>query len=194
MKELLLGIASCLGMMGLLWGYLKVVKKKYYNDKWPSSLSNTFYHTGWKFRALLIALCLLLFYPILLACGSYVEGSWVYSAPTTLIAWAKFTYALCIGGIFGVALCADFRKKEQTPHVLSAGGLAAVGGALGSMLRPQWYIGLGVWVAWLVYYLIKQIKNKKAKNPDAFSLFMEEVAFYSVPTCLIIYMIMNYLG
>lgn len=193
MKELLIGIGSCLGMMGILYTYLQIVKKKHYDNKWPSSLSNTFYHTGWKFRALLISMCLLLVYPILLACGSYGE-TWMYSAPTTLIAWAKFAYAICIGGIFGVALCADFRNKEQTPHILSAGLLAACGGMAGSLLRPQWYIGLSVWLLWLLYYVIKQYKNKKAGNPNAFSLFMEETAFYSVPLCLIIFMIMNYLG
>ena len=35
-------------------------------------------------------------------------------------------------------------------------------------------------------------RNNKAGNPNAFDLYIELVAFYSVPTCLAIYMLMNY--
>ena len=177
MIELLIGIGCCLGMAGTLWGYLKWTKNKYYDGKDQSSLSNTFYHTGWKF----------------LANGMYTSGGWQYTAPYSLLAWGKFAFAVAVGGIFGVALNADFMKKENMPHVVAAGGLAAVGAFAGCLLREEWYVGLGVWLAFLGYYLWKQYKNKKAGNPDAFALYMEEVAFYSLPACLAIFIIGNYL-
>lgn len=193
MVELLIGLGCCLGMAGTLWGYLKWTKNKYYDGKDQSSLSNTFYHTGWLFRALLIVLTLWMVYPVLLADGLYTSGGWVYSAPYTLLAWSKFAFAIAIGGIFGVALNADFQKKEGTPHVVAASVVAAGGAMAGCLLRHEWYIGLAVWLGLLVYYLIKNHKNKKAGNPDASALYMEEVAFYSVPTCLAIFMLINYL-
>ena len=193
MKELIIGILCCLGMAGTLFGYLQWTKKKYYNGKDQSSLSNTFYHTGWLFRALLISLCLWLFYPILLANGSYADGIWTLMAPYSLLALGKVCFAIGMGGIIGVALNAFGNdKKENRAHVFSASILAAVGCAAGCMLRKEWYIGAAVWVAWLIYYLIKQYRNKKAGNPNAWGLYIEEVAFYSVPTCLIIYILMNY--
>lgn len=193
MVELIIGIACCLGMAGVLAGYLAITKKKYYDGHDQSSLSNTFYKTGWKFRALLITMCLLLVYPILLADGVYTSGGWVYSAPYTLVAWSKFAYAICIGGIFGVALCADFMKKEAAPHVAAASIVAAGGAMAGSLLRQDWYVGLAVWLAFLVYYIIKNHRNNKKGNPNAWGLYIELVAFYSVPTCLILFMISNYL-
>ena len=42
MVEMLVGIGCCLAMAGSLFGYLKYTKKKYYNGKDQSSLSNTF--------------------------------------------------------------------------------------------------------------------------------------------------------
>lgn len=193
MIELLIGIGCCLGMAGTLWGYLKWTKNKYYDGKDQSSLSNTFYHTGWKFRALLIIIALLVVYPVLLANGMYTSGGWQYIAPYSLLDWGKFAFAVAVCSIFGVALNADFMKKENMPYVVATGGLAAVGAFAGCLLREEWYVGLGVWLAFLGYYLWKQYKNKKAGNPDAFALYMEEVAFYSLPTCLAIFIIGNYL-
>lgn len=192
MVEMLVGIGCCLAMAGSLFGYLKYTKKKYYNGKDQSSLSNTFYYTGWKFRALLILMPLLLVYPILLANGIYMSGGWLYYAPDALLSWGKFAYALCIGGIIGVALNADFRKTENTPHVIAAAPVAGGGALLGCLLRPEWYIGLGIWLAWLLYFIIKNYKNNKAGNPNALDLYIELVAFYSVPTCLITFILMNY--
>ena len=192
MISALIGVSCCLGMMGLLYGYLKITKKKYYDNHDQSSLSNTFYHTGWKFRALLIIMVLLLVYPILLANGSYVDGAWSLTAPNVLEGWGKFIFAIAMGGIFGVALNADFlSKSESNPHVVAAAGLAAAGAFAGCLMRPLWYLGFGVWMIWLGYYLVKQYKNKKAKNPDAFSLYMELVCFYSLPTCLILFILVN---
>lgn len=191
MTELLIGILCCVLMAATLFGYLQITKKKYYDGHDQSSLSNTFYKTGWKFRALLITLVLLLVYPVLLANG-YYDAGWVYSAPTTLEAWGKLCYALCMGGIIGVALNADFTKKEEWPHVVAAGPIAALAAFLGCTLRSNWYIGVIVWLAWLAYYAAKNQKNKKAGNPSARGLYVELIAFYSVPTCLVIYMILNY--
>lgn len=193
MRELLIGITCCVLMAGSLFSYLKITKQKYYDGHDQSSLSNTFYKTGWKFRVLLISMVITLIYPVLLANGSYIDGSWLYSAPTELIAWSKFAFAICMGGILGVALNADFMQKEDKPHVTSASIVAGGGAIIGCILRPEWYIGLAVWFAWLIYYLWKNHKNNKAGNPNAFGLYIELVAFYSVPTCLIIFMLMNYL-
>lgn len=192
MLELLLGIMCCLLMAGSLFAYLKITSKKYYDGKDQSSLSNTFYKTGWKFRALLIWMCLLMVYPVLLANGIYTSGGWMYYAPYTLLSWSKFAFALCIGGIIGVALNADFRKTEEKPHMISAIALAAGGGITGCMLRKEWYIGLVIWIAWILYYFWKNYKNNKAGNPNALDLYLELIAFYSVPTCLIVYMLINY--
>ena len=192
MWELIIGLLCCGVMAGSLFGYLKITSKKYYDGKDQSSLSNTFYHTGWKFRALLIWMCLCLVYPVLLANGIYTSGGWMYYAPYTLLSWSKLAYAICMGGLIGVALNADFRKKENMPHIIAATVFAAVGGALAVTLRHEWYIGVGVILAWFLYYLWKNYRNNKAGNPNAFDLYMELVAFYSVPTCLVIYMLMNY--
>ena len=192
MLELLIGLGCCLGMAATLFTYLKITSKKYYDGKDQPSLSNTFYHTGWKFRVLLVVLALFLIYPILLANGSYTDGTWLYYAPYTLLSWAKLALAVAVGGIIGVALNADYAKTEGTPHVIAAAWLAAGGAMIGCCLRKDWYIGVAVWLAWLVYYLIKQRKNHKAGNPNAWGLYIEEVAFYSVPTCLAIYIIINY--
>jgi hypothetical protein len=97
MKELLIGLFCCLGMAGTLAGYLAITKKKYYNGHDQSSLSNTFYKVGWKFRVLLISLCLWLFYPILLACGMYTSGGWVYYAP--------YIFCSCFRSAYIVLLC-----------------------------------------------------------------------------------------
>lgn len=193
MTQLLIGIACCLGMAGSLWGYLKWTKNKYYGGKDQSSLSNTFYHTGWKFRALLIVMALFLIYPVLLANGVYTSYGWELSAPYTLLSWSKFAFALAVGGIIGVALDSDFMKKENTAHVVSAVGVAGGGALAGCLLRNEWYIGLGIWLAWLVYFLIKNHKNNKKGNPNALDLYLELMAFYATPTCLIVYMIITYL-
>ena len=191
MTELLIGIACCVAMAGTLFGYLQIAKKKYYEGHDPSSLSATFYKTGWKFRVLLITLVLLLVYPVLLANG-YYDGAWIYSAPTTLEAWGKFCFALCMGGIIGVSLNADFMKKEEWAHVVSAGPLAATAALLGCSFRSTWYFALAIWFSWLTFYVIKNQRNKKAGNPSARSLYLELVAFYSVPTCLILDMLLKY--
>ena len=193
MKELIIGILCCLGMAGTLAGYLAITKKKYYDGHDQSSLSNTFYHTGWKFRVLLISLCLWLVYPILLANGMYTDGGWLLMAPYALLSWGKVCFAIGMAGILGVAMNAYGNQKQETKaHVFSASVLAACGCAAGCMLRKEWYIGVAVWIGWLIYYLIKQYRNKKAGNPNAWGLYIEETAFYSVPTCLIIYILMNY--
>jgi len=192
MFELLIGLLCCFVMMGSLFTYLKIISKKYYDGKDPSSLSNTFYKTGWKFRVLLVWMCLLLIYPVLLANGIYTSGGWLYYAPYTLLSWSKLAFAICMGGLIGVAMNADFQKTEEKPHMTAAIAFAAGGGILGCTLRHEWYVGVGVIVAWLLYYLWKQYKNSKAGNPNAFDLYLELVAFYSVPTCLVIYMLMNY--
>lgn len=193
MQPMLIAIACCLGMAGILKLYLMITKKKYYDGHDQSSLSNTFYKTGWKFRALLITMAILLVFPILMANG-YYDGTWQLTAPSSLLAWGKFAYAICMGGIIGVALCADFMKKEAKPHVAAASIVAAGGAMAGTCMRHGWQIaiGVGVWLAWLVYYIIKNRKNNKAGNPNAWGLYIEEVAFYSVPTCLIIYILLNY--
>lgn len=192
MYELLIGLFCCLGMAGTLWGYLKWYKKKYNKNKDPKSLSSTFYKTGWKFRVLLICLALWMVYPVLLACGIYTSSGWMYYAPYIWLSWAKVAYAIGMGGIIGVALNAYGNSWENKPHVFCASVLAAGGALVGSVLRKEWYIGLIVWLAWYIYYVIKNRKNNKAGNPNAWGLYIEEVAFYSVPTCLAIYMLMNY--
>ena len=108
MTTALIGISCCLAMMGLLHGYLEITKKKYYDGHDQSSLSNTFYHTGWKFRVLLVVMPLLLIFPILLANGSYIDGAWSLTAQSALTGWGKFVFALAMGGLIGVALNADF--------------------------------------------------------------------------------------
>jgi len=193
MTELLIGIASCGLMAGILAAYLKVTKKKYYKGHDQPSLSNTFYKTGWLFRALLITMSLLVIYPILLANGGYIDGSWVYYAPYTLLSWGKVCFAIMIAGIIGVALNAYGDSWESKPHVFSASILAAGGAMAGCLMRKEWYIGLAIWLAWLVYYIIKNRRNNKAGNPNAWGLYIELVAFYSVPTCLITFMLLNYL-
>lgn len=193
MLELLIGLACCAGMAGTLAGYLAITKKKYYNGHDQSSLSNTFYHTGWKFRVLLIVLCLWLFYPILLANGIYSDGGWLYYAPYTLLSWSKVAFAICMGGIIGVALNAfGNTPQEEKAHIFSASIIAAGGAMAGCLLRKEWYIGLAIWLVWLGYYLIKQYKNKKAGNPNAWGLYIELVAFYSMPTCLATFILLNY--
>ena len=137
-------------------------------------------------------MCLFLVYPILLANGSYVDGSWLLTAPTALLGWGKFLFALCMGGLIGVSLNADFRQEaESKPHVIGAAVVAGGCAFAACLMRPLWYVGLVVWLGWLAYYLIKQYKNKKAGNPDAFSLYMELVAFYSMPTCLTLFILFN---
>ena len=192
MWELLIGIFCCLGMMGTLFGYLKWYSKKYRNGQDPSSLSSTFYKVGWKFRLLLISLALWMIYPILLANGIYTSGGWLYYSPTVLLSFGKLAYAIAAGGILGVALNSFDRGKEHYPHVIAAGALAAGGSILGSVLRPEWYIGVAIWLAWLLYYIWKNYKNNKAGNKRAWDLYIELVAFYSVPTCLIVFMLINY--
>lgn len=193
MLGLLIGLLCCLLMAGSLFTYLRWTKKKYYKGKDQPSLSNTFYYTGWKFRALLIFMALIAIYPVLLADGIYTSGGWLYYAPYTLLSWSKFAFALCMGGLIGVALNAYGNKKEESKaHVTSAGIVAGGFAIAGCVLRKEWYIGAAVWLAWLVYYLIKNHKNNKKGNPNAFGLYVEEVAFYSVPTCLAIYILMNY--
>lgn len=194
MLQLLIGLFCCLGMAGTLAGYLAITKKKYYNGHDQSSLSNTFYHTGWKFRVLLISLCLWLIYPILLANGMYTSGGWLLYAPYTLLSWSKVCFAVGMGGLIGVALNAYGNYEHETrAHVFSASVIAAVGCAAGCMLRKEWYLGAAIWLAWLLYYVWKQHKNKKAGNPNAWGLYIELVAFYSVPTCLALFMLLNYL-
>lgn len=192
MTTALIGISCCLAMMGLLHGYLEITKKKYYDGHDQSSLSNTFYHTGWKFRVLLVVMPLLLIFPILLANGSYIDGAWSLTAQSVLTGWGKFVFALAMGGLIGVALNADFMSEsEATPHVAAAAGVAALGAFAGCLMRNIWYVGLAIWLAWLGYYLYKQYKNKKAKNPDAFDLYLELVCFYSLPTCLIVFILLK---
>lgn len=194
MVELIVGIACCLGMAGTLAGYLAITKKKYYDGHDQSSLSNTFYHTGWKFRVLLISLCLWLIYPVLLANGMYTSGGWMYEAPYALLAWGKVAFAIAMGGLIGVALNAYGNgKQEGAAHVASASIIAAGGAIAGCVLRKEWYIAVIVWLAWLIYYIIKNKRNNKAGNPNAWGLYIELVAFYALPTCLVIFMISNYL-
>lgn len=193
MVEMLAGIGCCLAMAGSLFGYLKWTKKKYYNGKDQSSLSNTFYKTGWKFRALLIVMCLLLIYPILLANGMYTSGGWVYYAPYALLSWGKVAFAVAIGGLISVALNAYGNyDTENRAHVVSASVIAAGGALAGCLLRKEWYVGLVIWLAWLGYYLIKNYKNNKAGNPNAWGLYIELVAFYGIATSLIAFILINY--
>jgi len=193
MLGLLIGLGCCAGMAGTLAGYLAWTKKKYYDGHDQSSLSNTFYFTGWKFRVLLILLCLWVVYPILLANGSYADGAWTLAAPYALLAWGKVCFALCIGGIFGVALNAwGNTPQESKAHVASASIIAAGGAMLGCCLRKEWYVGLAIWLAWLAFYLVKNHKNNAEGNPNAFGLYIELVAFYSLPSCLAIFILLNY--
>ena len=194
MTQLMIGIACCLAMAGALKGYLMVTKKKYYDGHDQPSLSNTFYKTKWKFRVLLVLLAVLLVYPVILANGFYMDGDWFYYAPSALISWAKLCLALCMGGIIGVALNADYLHNEAKAHVAAASWVAAVFAIVGCCLRPNWYVGVGIWLAWLAFYAVKQYINHKKKNPNAWGLYIELVAFYSVPTCLITYMLINYFG
>ena len=194
MTGLLIGLGCCLGMAGTLFFYLQWYKKTYNNGKDPTSLSSTFYKTGWKFRVLLIALALWMVYPVLLANGVYTSGGWEYYAPYTLLGWGKVAYAIAMGGIIGVALNAFGNyKHENRPHIISAGPIAAGGAILGSVLRHNWYFAVAIWVAWLIYYLIKNHKNNKAGNKNAWGLYIELVAFYATPTCLALFMLLNYL-
>ena len=193
MGELLIGLFCCLGMAGSLFGYLQWYKKKYNDGKDPHSLSSTFYKTGWKFRVLLIALALWMIYPVLLANGMYTSGGWVYYSPYTLLSWSKLAYAVAMGGIISVALNAYGNwEHENRAHVTSASVVAAGGAIAGSVLRAEWYIAVGIWVAWLLYYVWKNYRNNKAGNPNAWGLYIELIAFYAVPTCLATFMLMNY--
>lgn len=192
MTQLIIGLLCCIAMMCTLKGYLIWSENKYYDGKDQSSLSTTFYKTGWRFRVLLILLVLFLFYPLLLANGFYADGTWHLYAPTALLSWGKLSLAVCMGGILGVALNADFVRKENWPHVIAATVLAAGFALVGTLLRPNWYVGAIIWASWLTYYIIKNIRNNKAGNPNAFGLYIEEVAFMSVPTCLAAYMLVNY--
>lgn len=193
MWELIIGILCCLGMAGSLFGYLQWYKKKYNKGKDPSSLSSTFYKTGWKFRVLLISLALWMIYPVLLANGMYTSGGWMYYAPYTLLGWGKVAYAIAMGGIISVALNAYGNyKHENRPHVTSASLIAAGGAVAGTLLRKEWYIGLIIWALWGAYYIWKNYKNNKAGNKNAWGLYIELIAFYAVPTCLATYMLMVY--
>ena len=193
MIELLIGLGCCLGMAGSLWGYLKWYKKKYNNDKDPGSLSSTFYQTGWKFRVLLITLALWMIYPVLLANGIYTSGGWIYYAPYTLLSWSKVAFAIAMGGIIGVALNAYGNyEHENRAHVISASVIAAAGAVAGCVLRREWWIALIIWAAWGLYYIWKNYKNNKAGNPNAWGLYIELIAFYAVPTCLMTFILMNY--
>ena len=193
MWELLIGLGCCLGMAGSLFGYLKWYSKKYKDGKDPSSLSSTFYKTGWKFRVLLISIALLMIYPVLLANGIYTSGGWVYYSPYTLLGWSKLAFAIAMGGIIGVALNAYGNyEHENRPYITAAGPIAASGAFLGCVLRKEWYIGVAIWLAWLLYYIWKNYRNNKAGNKNAWGLYIKLVAFYSVPTCLIVYILLNY--
>lgn len=194
MKELLIGLFCCLGMAGTLASYLAITKKKYYDGHDQPSLSNTFYKVGWKFRVLLIVLCLWLFYPVLLANGMYTSGGWVYYAPYILLSWGKVAFAIAIGGLLGVALNAFGNYKHETKaHVFSASIIAAGGAIAGCCLRKEWYVAVAIWAAWGLYYLWKNRKNNKAGNPNAWGLYIELIAFYAMPTCLAVFMLLNYL-
>lgn len=193
MTELLIGLGCCLGMAGTLFGYLQWYKKKYNKGKDPSSLSSTFYKTGWKFRVLLISLALWMIYPVLLANGLYSSGGWIYYSPYVLLSWGKLAYAIAMGGIISVALNAYGNyKNENRAHVISAGPIAAAGAVIGSVLRSNWYLALIIWLGWLGYYIWKNYKNNKAGNKNAWGLYIELVAFYSVPTCLALFILINY--
>jgi len=195
MLELLIGTALCGAFAATLWGYIEYCKKKFYKGKDPSSLSNTFYHTGWAFRVLLIGLPLMLLYPVLLSNGMFVDGSWVYSAPDLWTGWGKFIFALAMGGIMSVALLADFKNKnEDWPHVAGASLVAGGGAFAGCLMRPDvWWLALVIWFGWLGYYLVKNKRNNKAGNPDAWGWYIEAVAFYAVAMCLAIFPWINYL-
>lgn len=193
MVELLIGLGCCLAMAGGLFGYLQITKKKYYDGHDQSSLSNTFYHTGWKFRVLLIAMCVLLVYPVLLANGMYTSGGWMYYAPYALLSWGKVAFAVAMGGLISVALNAYGNyDNENRPHVISASVLAAGGAMAGCLMRKEWYVGLAIWLVWLVYYLVKNHKNNKAGNPNAWGLYIELVAFYGLATSLSAFILINY--
>lgn len=193
MLELIIGLGCCLGMAGSLFGYLKWTKKKYYNGHDQSSLSNTFYKTGWMFRVLLIVMCLFLIYPILLANGIHTSDGWLYYAPYSLLSWGKVLFAVGIGGLISVALNAyGHKEQESAAHVASASIIAAGGALGGCLLRKDWYVGLVIWLAWLGYYLWKNHKNNKAGNPNAWGLYIELVAFYGIATSLAAYMLINY--
>lgn len=193
MVELLIGLGCCLAMAGGLFGYLQITKKKYYDGHDQSSLSNTFYHTGWKFRVLLITMCVLLVYPVLLANGMYTSGGWMYYAPYALLSWGKVAFAIAMGGLISVALNAYGNyDNENRPHVISASVLAAGGAMAGCLMRKEWYVGLAIWLAWLVYYLVKNHKNNKAGNPNAWGLYIELVAFYGLATSLSAFILINY--
>ena len=92
MWELLIGLGCCLGMAGSLFGYLKWYSKKYKDGKDPSSLSSTFYKTGWKFRVLLISMALLMIYPVLLANGIYTIAT-LFPGVCYIIAGLIFMFA-----------------------------------------------------------------------------------------------------
>ena len=194
MLELIIGLLCCAGMAGTLAGYLAITKKKYYDGHDQSSLSNTFYKVGWKFRVLLIVLCLWLIYPVLLANGMYTSGGWMYYAPYTLLSWGKVAFAVAMGGLIGVALNAYGNyEHENRAHVTSASIIAAGGAIAGCVLRKEWYIAVAIWLAWAGYYLWKNYKNNKAGNPNAWGLYIELIAFYALPTCLAVFMTLNYL-
>lgn len=192
MLELLIGLGCCLGMAGTLWGYLKWYKNKYNKGKDPSSLSSTFYKTGWKFRVLLISLALWMIYPVLLANGICTSSGWMYYSPYILLAWGKVAFAIGMAGIISVALNAYGNTWENKPHVFSASVLAAGGAVAGCVLRREWWIALIIWALWGAYYLWKNYKNNKAGNKNAWGLYIELIAFYAVPTCLAVFILMNY--
>lgn len=194
MLGLIIGLLCCASMAGTLAGYLAITKKKYYDGHDQSSLSNTFYHTGWKFRVLLVVLCLFLIYPILLANGIHTSGGWMYYAPYTLLSWGKVAFAVAMGGLISVALNAYGNyEHENRAHVASASIIAAGGAIIGCVLRKEWYVAVVIWLAWLGYYLWKNHKNNKAGNPNAWGLYIELVAFYALPTSLAAFMLINYL-
>ena len=194
MLETVIGVLCCLGMAGTLAGYLAITKKKYYDGHDQSSLSNTFYHTGWKFRVLLVVLCLWLIYPVLLANGTYTSGGWLYYSPSVWLSWGKVAFSIAMGGLISVALNAYGNyKNENRAHVFSASVIAAGGAMIGCALRKEWYLAVLIWCAWGLYYLWKNYKNNKAGNKNAWGLYIELIAFYALPTCLAVFTVLNYL-
>lgn len=192
MFELLIAIFCCLGMMGTLFSYLTWYEHKYSKCKTPVCLAATFSKTGWKFRALMISLALWLIYPVLLADGIYTSGGWLYYAPYSLVSWSKMAYAIAIGSIIGINLVADYKELKNTRYTTAFWVLGVGGAFVGSMLREEWYIGLSIWLAWILYYLWENYKNNQAGNPNSLGLYLELASFCAIPTCLIAYMLYNY--
>lgn len=176
---LLLGLFCCLGMLKTWSSHISQCVK--------NPLSNKY-----KKRNLTAALLVLwLIYPVLLANGMHTSGGWVYYSPHILLSWGKVAYTIAAIGFIINMVFSDWLNKHKVGFNLEI--IIGICTFLGSVLRTEWYIAVMIWFGWFLYYYWKKpLAFYQLKDLNTILYTIKAITPYTVSSCLVAFMLINY--